>query len=67
MLQDTFPNENATYVVFTSDADDKRSRRQQHHEVNVVVPEVPQFMHWSERPITWSRDDHPAMMPSPSA
>jgi hypothetical protein len=67
MLQDAFPNENATYVIFTSEADDKRSRRQQHHEVNAVIPEVPQFMHWSEKPITWSRDDHPAVMPSPGA
>ena len=67
MLQDDFPNENAAYVVFTSEADDKRSRRQQHHEVNAVIPEVPQFMHWSERPVTWSRDDHPAVMPSPGA
>ena len=24
-------------------------------------------MHWSEKPITWSRADHPAVMPSPGA
>ena len=41
MLQDDFPNENAAYVIFTSEADDKRSRRHQHHEVNTVIPEVP--------------------------
>ena len=45
-------------------ADDKQSRRQQHHEVNVVASKAPEFMHWSERPISWSREDHPAVMPS---
>ena len=24
-------------------------------------------MHWSERPVSWSREDHPAVMPSPGA
>lgn len=67
MLQDEFPDANATYVVFTSEADDKHSRRQQHREVNAVASEVPQFMHWSERPISSSRDDHPVVMPSPGA
>lgn len=67
MLQDEFPNENATYVVLTSETGDKHSRCQQHREVNAVIPKVPQFMHWSKRPITWSRDDHPAVMPLPGA
>jgi hypothetical protein len=67
MLQDEFPDEHAAYVVFTSEADDKHSRRLQQREVNAVASEVPQLMHWSERPITWSRDDHPAVMPSPGA
>jgi hypothetical protein len=67
MLQDEFPDEHAAYVVFTSEADDKHSRRLQRREVNAVASEAPQLMHWSERPITWSRDDHPAMMPSPGA
>ena len=67
MLQDEFPEENATYVVFTSEADDKHSRCQHHREVNAVSSEVPTFMHWSKRPITWSQADHPAVMPSPGA
>ncbi|KAI4972655.1 hypothetical protein ZWY2020_003580 [Hordeum vulgare] len=33
-------------------------------EVNAIVPPVPQYMHWSDRPITWSRVDHPAVMPN---
>ena len=33
--------------------------------MNTVVPAKPEFMHWSDRPITWTREDHPAVMPSP--
>ncbi|KAI4972841.1 hypothetical protein ZWY2020_003766 [Hordeum vulgare] len=32
-----------------------------------MVPPVPQYMHWSDRPITWSRVDHPAVMPNPGS
>lgn len=55
ILQDEFPNKNATYVVFTNEDNDMHIRWQQHREVNVVASEVPQFMHWSKRPVTWSR------------
>ena len=33
--------------------------------MNTVVPAKTDFMHWSDRPITWTREDHPAAMPSP--
>jgi hypothetical protein len=29
------------------------------------MPAEPQFMHWSEVAITWGREDHPLLMPSP--
>jgi hypothetical protein len=29
------------------------------------MPVEPQFMHWSEAAITWGREDHPRLMPSP--
>jgi hypothetical protein len=29
------------------------------------MPAEPQFMHWSEAAITWGREDHPRLMPSP--
>ena len=54
-------------MVFTSMADDRRSRRPQRQEVNAVASETPEFMHWSEKPISWSRADHPEVMPSPGS
>ena len=33
--------------------------------VNVVVPEVPRYLRWSEQPIVWSRDDHPPRVDNP--
>src|SRR4051812_24464807 len=54
-------------MVFTSVADDRRSRRQQWQEVNAVALEAPEFMHWLEKPISWSRADHPEVMPSPGS
>ncbi|XP_020166753.1 uncharacterized protein [Aegilops tauschii subsp. strangulata] len=66
-LQNEFPEANATYFIFTSEADDKHSQCQHHQEVNAVAPEVPEFMHWSERPISWSHADHPTVMPSPGS
>ena len=53
--------------MFTSVADDRRSRRQQQQEVNAVASSTPEFMHWSETPISWSRADHPEVMPSPGS
>ena len=66
-IQNEFPDEHGGYVVFTSVADERRSRRQQQQEVNAVASSPPEFMHWSERPISWSRADHPEVMPSPGS
>jgi hypothetical protein len=65
MRDDAYPHQNASYVVFTSLGDDKRSERRLRQEVNTVIPAVPEYMHWSERPISWTREDHPAVMPNP--
>ena len=65
MRDAAYPDQSAAYVVFTSLGDDKRSERLLRQEVNTVVPAKPEFMHWSDRPITWTREDHPAVMPSP--
>ena len=54
-IQDEFPDEHAAYVVFTSQTEDRRSRRRQHQEVNAVASNNPEFLHWSEKPISWSR------------
>ena len=32
--------------------------------MNVVASNTPEFMHWSEKPISWSRADHPEVMPN---
>jgi len=34
-------------------------------ELNATMPAVPQYLNWSEMPITWDRDDHPDRVPSP--
>ena len=53
--------------MFTSMADNRRSRRQQQQEVQVVASNTLEFMHWSEKPISWSRADHSEVMPSPGS
>ena len=60
-----YPDQNVAYVVFTSLGDDKHSERLLQQEVNTVVPAKPDFMHRSDRLITWTHEDHPAVMPSP--
>ena len=65
MHNDANPDQSAADVVFTSLGDDKRSERLLRQEVNTVVPAKPDFMHWSDCPITWTREDHPTVMPSP--
>ena len=52
--------------MFTSVADDKHSRRQR-QQVNAVASETPEFMHWSEKPISSSRADRPEIMPNPGS
>jgi hypothetical protein len=29
------------------------------------MPAIPQYMYWSDQEITWSREDHPKVMPNP--
>ena len=67
VIQDDFPEEHGAYIVFTSVANDRHSRPQQHREVNAVATAAPEFMHWSEKPISWSRADHPEVMPAPGS
>jgi hypothetical protein len=53
------------YHVFTTLGKDKRSDLWYEAKVNTVMPAEPQYMHWSEAAITWGREDHPSLMPSP--
>ena len=31
--------------------------------LNATLPTVPQYVKWSEKPITWDRKDHPELIP----
>ena len=35
--------------------------------MDAVASSAPDLIHWSERPISWSRVDHPEVMPSPGS
>ena len=54
-----------SYVVFVTEPTDKKSLHRRALEVNAVMPAVPKYMHWSEQEISWSRRDHPRVMPTP--
>ena len=54
-------------MIFTSESDDKGSRRARAQEVNATMPAVPQYMHWSNNTITWGREDHSGLMPNPGS
>jgi hypothetical protein len=53
------------YHIFTTPSKDKRNDLWHEAEVSAVMPAEPQFIHWSEAAITWGREDHPRLMPSP--
>jgi hypothetical protein len=63
--QNEYREHHEAYVVFVSEPTDRRSRRRREMEVNAVMPAVPKYMYWSEQEITWSREDHPKIMPNP--
>jgi hypothetical protein len=62
---DDFLTDVEQYHIFTTPGKDKRNDLWHEAEVNAVMPAEPQFMHWSEAAITWGREDHPRLMPSP--
>ena len=63
--RDDYQEAHQTYVIFTTEATDKKSLQRRAMEVNAVMPAVPKFMHWSEQEISWSRKDTPRVMPTP--
>jgi hypothetical protein len=42
-----------------------RHRKQEHQEVCSVKVVAPAYLDWSDKPITFDRDDHPDFVPSP--
>ncbi|KAK1618087.1 hypothetical protein QYE76_023604 [Lolium multiflorum] len=59
--------EDATYIIFTSEPEDKTSQQSRSLEVNAVIPPVPQYLNWSEQAITFDRRDTPAVLPKPGS
>ncbi|KAK1617033.1 hypothetical protein QYE76_022550 [Lolium multiflorum] len=57
--------EDATYIIFTTEPEDKTSQQRRSLEVNAVMPPVPQYLNWSEQAITFHRRDTPAVLPKP--
>ena len=51
--------------IFTSIGTDKGTKRRTMAEVNAVAPATPKYMRWSDQVITWGREDHPNVMPTP--
>ena len=50
-----------TFVGLDSRREEKVIRR----AVHATLPDVPQWLDWSEQPITWSRQDHPPRVDYP--
>ncbi|KAK1698246.1 hypothetical protein QYE76_014943 [Lolium multiflorum] len=59
--------EDAAYIVFTSEPEDRTSQQRRSLEVNAVIPPVPQYLNWSEQAITFDRRDTPAVLPKPGS
>ncbi|KAK1668543.1 hypothetical protein QYE76_056702 [Lolium multiflorum] len=59
--------QDATYIIFTSEPEDKTSQQSRSLEVNAVIPPVPQYLNWSEQAITFDRRDTPAVLPKPGS
>ena len=54
-------------MIFTSESEDKGSRRARDQEVNATMRVIPQYMHWSNNTITWESEDHPGLMLNPGS
>ncbi|KAK1669850.1 hypothetical protein QYE76_058009 [Lolium multiflorum] len=56
--------EDATYIIFTSEPEDRTSQERRSLEVNAVIPPVPQYLNWSEQAITFDRRGRVAPTPT---
>src|SRR4051812_48805948 len=65
--QNQYPRQDAAYMIFTSESQDKGSRRARAKEVNATMPAVPMYMHWADCDISWGRKDHPSILPKPGS
>jgi hypothetical protein len=60
-----FQEHHQAYCVFITEPTDRVSTKRREREVHAVIPAVPRYLNWSEHEISWSRKDHPKVMPSP--
>ncbi|KAI5007499.1 hypothetical protein ZWY2020_051247 [Hordeum vulgare] len=52
------------YYVFTTNAC-KRDKKVKHRALSIAELALSRYLNWSEKPVTWSRDDHPARVDNP--
>ena len=49
----------AESLIINLETDSSRKEKAAWRELNATVPAVPQYLDWSDTPITWDRSDHP--------
>jgi len=57
-----FPRVQESMVTFLATRSAKKEKAVW-RELNATMPAVPQYLNWSEIPITWDRTDHPERVP----
>src|SRR3954466_1796428 len=62
-----FPRHDAAYMIFTSESEDKGSRRAREQAINATMPAISQRLNWSDNAIKWGPEDHPSAMPNPGS
>jgi hypothetical protein len=59
-----FPQEDGVLVIFAG-RETQRVEKIRFREVNTAAPAVPNYMKWSDVPITFDKSDHPPHIPHP--
>jgi hypothetical protein len=64
---DGFPDVHTCYMIFRGDTINLSSRqhKQERREVFSIEVATPVYIDWSDRAITFNRDDHPNYIPNP--
>jgi hypothetical protein len=67
---ETFPKPKGDSITESKNPSDKKSERPTAKAkkyamqiFNATLPEVSQYVKWSEKSITWTREDHPKLIP----
>jgi hypothetical protein len=65
--EEEFPEVHNCFMIYDGQATNAsaRHRKQERREVCLVKVAAPVYLDWSDKPITFDRDDHPDFMPSP--